>query len=152
LIWVLPIIHIVSSRQRVGAASAQHCPIVQLIREPQPRLDVVAVVAVRGFDERRQARLVGERIEGQVVADAEVQRQVRGQMPVVLQPSTDPLVRVRDREVADPDLVGAGNRRDRRFALRRRSGRPERGRATVETRGTETIGEITAQLTELTEG
>src|SRR6185503_3770897 len=54
------------------------------VREPDPRLEVVDVVRTVLFDDGLEAVVVGPYIQRGVVAHAEVQRQLRGDRPVVL--------------------------------------------------------------------
>ena len=75
---------------------------------------LLRVVGTSGLGERRHGVFVAVRVHAQVVAQPEVQRQVRRHLPVVLQPRADLRPDIVRREVADADVVGPRQRGDRR--------------------------------------
>ncbi len=98
----------------IQARSApEHRPIVELVRKSKPGLHVVRVIRAIGSVERLNGNLVRPRIEAEVVAHAEIQRQPRRHAPVVLDPRCVLGLAVRIREPPDADGVGAGDWRQR---------------------------------------
>ena len=86
--------HLVDQLRVVLACSAtNHRPVVERIGESEPRGDVVGVERTIARQERRHRQLVRKDVGFEVVAHAEIQRQVRGHLPVVLEPGAKDVAR-----------------------------------------------------------
>ena len=69
-----------------AGSAAQHGAIVHRVGEAEPRLNVVGVLRTASLLRRLEHRALRERVPDQVVARAEIQRQLPRQLPVVLRP------------------------------------------------------------------
>ena len=95
-------------------AAAQDGAIGQRVRKPEARLEVVGVVRTRLGDHRRQDDLVRVDVHGKVVPQAEVQRQPRGDLPIILHPRRRVVLGQRIAELASAERVAADDGRERR--------------------------------------
>ncbi len=97
-------------REVLACATANHRPAIQGVRESDSRDDVVGVERTVARQERRHRQVVREDVCFQVVPHTEIQRQRRGHLPVVLEPSAKDVPRAADVAAAE---LGAEFTRDR---------------------------------------
>ena len=105
-------------RQRLGEVqprSASHDRLVtNPVRAAQPRLEVVRVVGTPGLDERLHGVVIRLRVHAEIVPDAQIERQLRRDLPVVLQPGAELRPDIARREVADAQAIVPRDGGDRR--------------------------------------
>ena len=89
------------------------------VRETEPRLEVVEVVRTIGLDDRLEAVMIGPDVQCGVVAQTEIQRQLRRDRPVVLHPARIVVLGHRVSEVSVAEVIPPGNGRQCRKVPRR---------------------------------